>query len=492
MPNKSFPKKRVMALLLSAIMLLSSAGAVYAQQYEASDSGSAISDSAGAGSSYIAGSYGSDNGEDYGLGDIDPDDQLTLTPETGIDEDGNYYVINPEIPVNEAAVTEAQLPAPSVAPLAQASAFALSVPVNDSSEFTAALNSVPQGGAAIITLGADITLSEPVTINQRNITIDTNGNTLNINVSGSASHAVRVDNGSLTVNGGGTVNVNAAGNVHVALDVWNNSTVSVASDTLMNLSNTGTGPTATGHQRRGIRALQQSTVTIFGDITVDGSGIGTRMGATGIRARAATVTVNGNVSVSGEYSVGIFVYLNEGSTVIVTGNVTATGANSQSTLAMQGETSMGTGTVTIIIAGQPVTPMPPLGGGVQQPPGAGVGVVTVPAAPPVWGSRAPSPAPGSPAHSFSTGMGRAHRTVMNIRRNASNDITADYIISAVRSVLPPGVTAEWSPYIPFNIVPATDDTPGRITGLINITGNNHYRSAINFWTVPIAIPALGD
>jgi hypothetical protein len=104
-----------------------------------------------------------------------------------------------------------------------------------------------------------------------------------------------------------------------------------------------------------------------------------------------------------------------------------------------------------------------------------------------------SPAPGSPAFSMHAGMGAANRTVANIRRTVSNDTTAEEILSAIQDVLPDGVTARWGTNnSQFRLVPATVDTPGRITGLIIITsgtGSNQTSTAIN---LNIIIPALAE
>jgi hypothetical protein len=325
------------------------------------------------------GIYG-DNGSTYkGNGGICEDnngisDGKELPPassESGDDEDYDEngdaivtYPVNPEFP-------GAGLFVPAMAGI---EAFSTTT-VTDAAGLLNAIDTASAGIPSTIILGGSFTVTSPILItNGRNITIDTNNNTLTVNVTGpwTVEYAVRVSSGdphgasTLTLTGGGTVNVNATGNVHVALDLWGASTVKMAADgTRMYITNTGTGSTFTGHQRRGIRVLQGSTVTIYGDITVDGSGNGTRMGATGIRSRASTVTVNGNVYAYGEYSVGLFVYTNENNNVNVTGSVTATGANSQHTLGMQGASSMGTGANTITIDGQTVTPEPPLGGGNQ-------------------------------------------------------------------------------------------------------------------------------
>ena len=62
-------------------------------------------------------------------------------------------------------------------------------------------------------------------------------------------------------------------------------------------------------------------------------------------------------------------------------------------------------------------------------------------------------------------------------------------MGAVRGVLLSGVTADWSSHHPFKLTPATDDEPGKITGIIIINGAGRG-TAINFNASPIIIPAL--
>ena len=103
------------------------------------------------------------------------------------------------------------------------------------------------------------------------------------------------------------------------------------------------------------------------------------------------------------------------------------------------------------------------------------------------GGGSPSPAPGSPQANFSTGMSFANRTAINVRNTATNATTGESILQSIQAGLPSGVTAEWSQHSPFVIVPATNDTPGSITGTVIITSNNWYRSAIRF---NFELPAL--
>ena len=86
-------------------------------------------------------------------------------------------------------------------------------------------------------------------------------------------------------------------------------------------------------------------------------------------------------------------------------------------------------------------------------------------------------------------MSSANRSALAVRNTATNATTGDSIIDAIRAGLPDGVTAEWSQWTPFQIIPATTSEQGRISGLIIITANNHYRSAIN---LNIVIPRLSE
>ena len=99
-----------------------------------------------------------------------------------------------------------------------------------------------------------------------------------------------------------------------------------------------------------------------------------------------------------------------------------------------------------------------------------------------------SPAPGTAAFSFDRSMSAASRNAVAARNNVSNSTTGEEILSAIEAGLVGGTTAEWSVHNPFTLVPATETTDGRITGLVIITTNNFYRSAINF---NIVLPALG-
>ncbi|MCL2853291.1 MAG: cadherin-like beta sandwich domain-containing protein [Defluviitaleaceae bacterium] len=84
------------------------------------------------------------------------------------------------------------------------------------------------------------------------------------------------------------------------------------------------------------------------------------------------------------------------------------------------------------------------------------------------------------------GLRSAGIVIADLRANASNDITAESVLSDIRAVLPSGVTAAWSPNTPFALVPATDTTEGVITGIIIIT-YGQTRSAI---VLNITIPSL--
>ncbi|MCL2853004.1 MAG: InlB B-repeat-containing protein [Defluviitaleaceae bacterium] len=116
----------------------------------------------------------------------------------------------------------------------------------------------------------------------------------------------------------------------------------------------------------------------------------------------------------------------------------------------------------------------------------GGSVVNAAPAVPGFTRRVPGSAPGTAASSFSTGMSSARRAATDIRRDVSNDTTAEGVLADIRASLPSGVTAEWSPNTPFALVPATAVSDGRITGLVIISAGS-YRSAISFNTL---IPAL--
>ncbi|MCL2217516.1 MAG: copper amine oxidase N-terminal domain-containing protein [Defluviitaleaceae bacterium] len=215
-----------------------------------------------------------------------------------------------------------------------------------------AISAVSQNGVATITMGADFTHPYSLWITGgRNITIDTNGHTLDIVVDG-GSQAVMVDAARFTITGGGRINL-IANEVHVALDVWNGGIVYVEEGTTLGITNSGYGldHPGTNGQLRGIRALMGSNVTIRGDIRVDGfSNVGVGQGATGVRSRDSRVTVHGNIAVTGAHSAGIYVSI-ERSTVTVSGTVTASGQNSQQILRRQGSNMGSPGQDTVTIGG---------------------------------------------------------------------------------------------------------------------------------------------
>jgi hypothetical protein len=82
-----------------------------------------------------------------------------------------------------------------------------------------------------------------------------------------------------------------------------------------------------------------------------------------------------------------------------------------------------------------------------------------------------SPLPGTPAHSFTSGVASSTRVMQGIVANPPAVVTADGLIGDIRAVLPAGVTAEWSANTPFTV------RDGQATGLIIITIGN-FRTAI--------------
>ncbi|MCL2853392.1 MAG: hypothetical protein FWE20_10255 [Defluviitaleaceae bacterium] len=87
---------------------------------------------------------------------------------------------------------------------------------------------------------------------------------------------------------------------------------------------------------------------------------------------------------------------------------------------------------------------------------------------------------------FTSSVSAARREARIIAANASNDTSAESVLSPIQSVMASGVSAAWSQNTPFRIVPATATTDGRITGLIQITYST-FRTAIVF---DIVLPAL--
>ena len=104
------------------------------------------------------------------------------------------------------------------------------------------------------------------------------------------------------------------------------------------------------------------------------------------------------------------------------------------------------------------------------------------------GGSSPASQPGGSSFNLNSGMGASTRVVANIRNTVSNATTADDIMNAIRAVLPEGVTAEWSQFNSFNLVPATADTGGLITGFITISagsGANRTSTGLRInWVIP--------
>ena len=109
------------------------------------------------------------------------------------------------------------------------------------------------------------------------------------------------------------------------------------------------------------------------------------------------------------------------------------------------------------------------------------------------GGSSPSSQPGGSSFNLNSGMGASTRVVANIRNTVSNATTAESILSSIQAVLPDGVTARWGTHnSQFRLVPATETTEGRVTGIIIVTsgtGSNQTSTAIN---LNITIPILGE
>ena len=179
-------------------------------------------------------------------------------------------------------------------------------PVADAAGLTAALAAAVDGDT--ITLGADITYNQGITINGKSITLDVAGHTLNVSnpsgvglsVTGSASALLLADSV-----GGGALNVTGT---TCGIQATNGSTAQA------------TTAKATGQNSYAISTDTGATVNVTGDVTATGIAT-TNNGAGGINANgSSTVTVGGNVTATGTLSTGIWV--NNHSKVTVQGDAT--------------------------------------------------------------------------------------------------------------------------------------------------------------------------
>ena len=456
--KRSRTKRSLAALVIALVMTLSSTMTVF------SYNGYIIGDEYG----YTGADNGYMSDDDYGNGYDEYEDPVVVHPEVEKGDDVEGYLLPLEAPIAPMAA--------GIMPLA-------TITVNNPQDLIDAVDNAAPFVATTIILGGSITVTDDISIDwNQNITLNTGGHTLNIITSG--VDTLLFIAGSLTVEGGGTVNVMAT-DAENAVDIQGGS-LNVVIGSELNISNTHSLPLSSPHPidtSRGLRVLN-GEATIRGNITVDGNY------AVGLRARHSTVNVFGDINTTGVDSVGIYT---SGELSVITVSGTVTGPDPDrfviaGTPSWGYNPAWGRGPDTITVGGQPVTPSPSPW---APPPAGGGGIVTVPHPDiqvPSIGRRTPNPAPGTALHAFHTGMSFANRAAIGVRRTASNDTTADSIIQAIRANLPPGVTAEWSSRTPFRITPATDDTPGRITGLIIVTVSN-YSSAINF---NIVIPELLD
>ena len=103
--------------------------------------------------------------------------------------------------------------------------------------------------------------------------------------------------------------------------------------------------------------------------------------------------------------------------------------------------------------------------------------------------RTMNPAIGSPEFEFLLSVSRARRVINQMRREASNDMTAEQILTAVRAVLHHSVSGDWS--TAFDIDPAAPGQAGTISGSINITATP-FGSALRFTFVIPELPELEE
>ena len=168
-----------------------------------------------------------------------------------------------------------------------------------------ALNAVPSGGTATIKILKDIDHSGQITIDNKKITFNLDGTSLNIvnpsTVMGNYGLLVR-RNGEVHITGGGALNItgyNGAG-----ADSGGQVTVTNAAAT----GSFGDGVYASGFG---------SQVTVKGNVTSSGN-YGEGVYASGSTSQ---VNVNGNITATGSASYGV--YATDGGQVTVTGNITA-------------------------------------------------------------------------------------------------------------------------------------------------------------------------
>ena len=460
--RKATCKGRFIALMLTVAVLLGSTSMVYAGYDVSSYDTPSINNTEGE-ASYVTEDLVV---EDNDLTDINLDDLLTLTPEVGIDEDGNVYVIHPDVDFEEEDEISFDVEYDGVSHLPTATSgimpLSLAAPTNveitrgghfiafDTIEGVVSFVIEAGGGASSQVFGG----------------ILVQGNRTEVPLpSGAFTQPPFPFNVGQTINI--TVRTNISGSAQSTSVAWTIPapfTDQLPAPTGLSVSecrNILTWDAVTG--ANGYRVNLHHPELVNGQLVF--------APITSITTTATTADLSGRFG--GVANVGQLFFL--------TVQALNTGVELEPLYASDWSAHISWSAPESPVD-PPVDPSTPPGPGPQPPIGGGWGYST----PTSRSSGTSSPAPGSPAHSFHNGMSSANRAATNVRRNVSNSTTADSIISALREGLPSGVTAEWSPHTPFNIVPATDDVDGRVTGLVIITSGT-YRSAINF---NVVIPAL--
>ena len=188
-------------------------------------------------------------------------------------------------------------------------------------DFANAITDIPDGGTATLKLLADIDYSGQITVDNKIITFDLNGYTLNVENPSTSGYGLRMynngevnltDEGALNVSGNGGVYADTGGKATVTNVTATGDTFSLAVHTFAS----GTLVTVTGSVSSsgyGAHAELRSKIIVNGDIYAD------------VGAWAATnsqITVNGDIQAS---SSGLVAY-NNNTQITVNGNITVTGS----------------------------------------------------------------------------------------------------------------------------------------------------------------------
>ena len=221
---------------------------------------------------------------------------------------------------------------------------------------TEAIDAVPSGGVAptTIKLLTDIDQNSAVVVNNKKITFDLNGKTLNvINPSTiSSSCALLVENyGEVNLTGAGALNVTGVCGVYAASG--GKATVTNATGSRYGAFSTNAGSqvtvngdiATTGNNSYsaisyGAYADSGGQVTVNGDVV----GSGDYIHGAGAVSNGSKVTVNGDITIAGSEDRGVYA---NGGQVNITGDIKVTGSNGCGAYAGDGQVNV-TGNITVL------------------------------------------------------------------------------------------------------------------------------------------------